>query len=622
MLSSNSSSLFMMPLSHLRQVDKKYPTDEMVGVRVCLLLISSHIQISSADNAQAVIERTRTTFLPQPLPSSEGETVMSSPHQPLAHSEIGVAALPSSPPGAGNSSSAGDTAGNFASGGDGAEFTSAEVGSPKEACIDQEALRRRLQVQSVRTMLSFCQPKLAAKEMKVAILQAVSSGDQLQLSQICLKSQVRHMQCQPQKALKVLNARTAIPEAAPLAHNCAITRRDVPSQDVWFYNNLAVVNWRSEKPALALSHFDKAINTFVKEQSKKAADGQVPSLYNNCAKVNATLCYNMGCSMLHFNTLPMVLAAFDLFIETLQLYPKNPRLWLHLAECCIAVHHWKRKELEDAAPAGVKKLGNGMLSKLLLIPPPSRCSSWNSCGEAPSDSAFPEPKLPFGRLCLQNALKLLPTSSRDLDELEKQRQLFPALPSLPMRPDEVRRVKCAVLCCAAYTDLCLDDHQGALTHASALISLVTSSPATSSTPAAIHFRYLGHLYAAEALVFMNKISPAVKHLEQGWSSDVISSIYDGTLLYDFEEELLANSNLDPHQLVIKYNLSVTFALREDFDKALTSMKEIWDNMRRQPPRVVMLAIYLNLKKGHLEKAQQLALEHLQTVDPKKYNASM
>lgn len=47
------------------------------------------------------------------------------------------------------------------------------------------------------------------------------------------------------------------------------------------------------------------------------------------------LLYNAGIQLLHAGR---PLAAFDCLIETVQVYSMNPRLWLRLAECCIAAN--------------------------------------------------------------------------------------------------------------------------------------------------------------------------------------------------------------------------------------------------------------------------------------------
>lgn len=47
------------------------------------------------------------------------------------------------------------------------------------------------------------------------------------------------------------------------------------------------------------------------------------------------LLYNCGIQLLHIGR---PLAAFECLIEAVQVYHSNPRLWLRLAECCIAAN--------------------------------------------------------------------------------------------------------------------------------------------------------------------------------------------------------------------------------------------------------------------------------------------
>lgn len=47
------------------------------------------------------------------------------------------------------------------------------------------------------------------------------------------------------------------------------------------------------------------------------------------------LLYNCGIQLLHVGR---PLAAFECLMEAVQVYHSNPRLWLRLAECCIAAN--------------------------------------------------------------------------------------------------------------------------------------------------------------------------------------------------------------------------------------------------------------------------------------------
>lgn len=58
-------------------------------------------------------------------------------------------------------------------------------------------------------------------------------------------------------------------------------------------------------------------------------------LYQLSSNVQPELYYNLGVTLLHMNKPDK---AFDFLLEVLQVHSMNPRLWLRLAECCIAVH--------------------------------------------------------------------------------------------------------------------------------------------------------------------------------------------------------------------------------------------------------------------------------------------
>ncbi|KAF2361171.1 Tetratricopeptide-like helical domain [Trinorchestia longiramus] len=111
------------------------------------------------------------------------------------------------------------------------------------------------------------------------------------------------------------------------------------------------------------------------------------------------------------------------------------------------------------------------------------------------------------------------------------------------------------------------------------------------------------------------MSAAVKHLEQAWGSEAKDTANDAKLTEYFDGEYLGKNNIDPHQLILKYNLSVVYALRQDFEKAQVSLDQVWNSFKKIPPRVAMVAIYLHLRQGNAKRAQDLALKHLSLLDP-------
>lgn len=80
---------------------------------------------------------------------------------------------------------------------------------------------------------------------------------------------------------------------------------------------------------------------------------------------------------------------------------------------------------------------------------------------------------------------------------------------------EALNLKISVLAASAYVCLCLGDYVIALEHAKALLN-------TNKLPGA--YRMLGNLYAAESLIFMDKISEAIEYLKPENIQDLSTSV--------------------------------------------------------------------------------------------------
>mgnify|MGYP006989416986 FL=1 len=75
----------------------------------------------------------------------------------------------------------------------------------------------------------------------------------------------------------------------------------------------------------------------------------------------------------------------------------------------------------------------------------------------------------------------------------------------------MKNLRCSVLAAAAYVTLCLGDHIIALDYAQELLQQKPLS--------GVH-KMLGHLYAAEACIFIDKISEALEHLNPELITDL------------------------------------------------------------------------------------------------------
>ncbi|PIK61951.1 putative CCR4-NOT transcription complex subunit 10 [Apostichopus japonicus] len=254
------------------------------------------------------------------------------------------------------------------------------------------------------------------------------------------------------------------------------------------------------------------------------------------------LLYNAGIQLLHAGR---PLAAFDSLIETVQVYSTNPRLWLRLAECCIAAHQGTpgpesvSKGIPDANRHGIVKsvIGSGPHRRVVINQGVTEKKYSNEVKSA----AIPVASLEFGSLCLCNALSLLPSKitlpadsfsstslSSDPSDVSDSSSTSTgaktttplmgtsgAPPGPPLKAHEILNLRCSVLACSSYVSLVLGDNVVALQHAKDLLAI----PGLAGS-----LKFLGHLYAAEALVHLNRITDALQHLSADNAHDV-SVIY-------------------------------------------------------------------------------------------------
>lgn len=102
--------------------------------------------------------------------------------------------------------------------------------------------------------------------------------------------------------------------------------------DTLIANNMGLIHFHVRHYAMAARFFQHAI-TFDQDAFK--ALGNDPPLYSMNAYRQPEILYNLGIALLH---LQRPQDAFDCLIVTAQIYTKNPRLWLRLAEACIMTH--------------------------------------------------------------------------------------------------------------------------------------------------------------------------------------------------------------------------------------------------------------------------------------------
>ncbi|GAB5576981.1 CCR4-NOT transcription complex subunit 10 isoform X8 [Prionailurus iriomotensis] len=347
------------------------------------------------------------------------------------------------------------------------------------------------------------------------------------------------------------------------------------------------------------------------------------------------LLYNCGIQLLHIGR---PLAAFECLIEAVQVYHANPRLWLRLAECCIAANKGTAEQETKGLPSkkGIVQsiVGQGYHRKIVLASQSIQNTVYND-GQS---SAIPVASMEFAAICLRNALLLLPEEQQDPKQENGSKnsnqlggntessesgetcsskshdgdKFIPAPPSSPLRKQELENLKlCSILACSAYVALALGDNLMALNHADKLLQ----QPKLSGS-----LKFLGHLYAAEALISLDRISDAITHLNPENVTDVslgISSNEQDQGSDKGENEAMESSgkrapqcypsSVTSARTVMLFNLGSAYCLRSEYDKARKCLHQAASMIhpKEVPPEAILLAVYLELQNGNTQLALQI-----------------
>ncbi|XP_030249942.1 CCR4-NOT transcription complex subunit 10 isoform X3 [Sparus aurata] len=346
------------------------------------------------------------------------------------------------------------------------------------------------------------------------------------------------------------------------------------------------------------------------------------------------LLYNCGIQLLHIGR---PLAAFECLMEAVQVYHSNPRLWLRLAECCISANKGGSEQESKGLPCkkGIVQsiVGQGYHRKIVLASQPTQ----NTIYSEGQSAAIPVASMEFAAICLRNALLLLPehqqqdtktetgsksssqsgsteSGSENSDACSGKGQeadkFLSAAPSSPLRKQEVENLRCSILACSAYVALALGDNLMALNHAEKLLH---------QTKVSGSLKFLGHLYAAEALISLDRISDAIAHLNPENVSDVSMGVLtseqdQGSEKGDEPVEspgkqtpMCYPSSVTSARAMMLFNLGSAYCLRSEYEKARKCLHQAASmvNTKEIPPEAILLGVYLELQNGNTQLALQI-----------------
>ncbi|XP_062912800.1 CCR4-NOT transcription complex subunit 10 isoform X4 [Mobula hypostoma] len=498
-----------------------------------------------------------------------------------------------------------------------------------DAGVMVEAAKSKIHQCKVRAYVQMKSLKACKREIKSVMNTAGNSAPSL-----FLKSNFEYLRGNYRKAVKLLNSANITDHPGFLSTGECIR--------CMFWNNLGCIHFAMGKHNLGIFYFKKALQEndvacvrltgSSTDHGKKFSGRPMSSLLTN---KRYELLHNCGIQLLHIGR---PLAAFECLMEAVQVYHSNPRLWLRLAECCIAANKGTSEQETRGLPSkkGIVQsiLGQGYHRKIVLASQSMQNTVYND-GQS---SAIPVASMEFAAICLRNALLLLPEDQQEMKKdnglrnfnqsgssetnnesgetcsgkpHEGEKYLVPGPPSSPSRKQELDNLRCSILAGSAYVALALGDNLMALNHAENLLQ----QPKLSGS-----LKFLGHLYAAESLISLDRISDAITHLNPENVTDVflgVSSNEQDQGSDRGENEQMESSgkqilqcypnSVTSARAMMLFNLGSAYCLRSEYDKARKCLHQAASMIspKEIPPEGILLAVYLELQNGNTQLALQI-----------------
>ena len=143
----------------------------------------------------------------------------------------------------------------------------------------------------------------------------------------------------------------------------------VPDIEPLVLNNMGCIQHSMQNYNAALWYLSRALKTSdsisLARMTSGDGKGQVPIATFSTDRRSHIL-FNTGMQLL-FSGKPII--AFQCFNEASQLFYDHPRLWLRMAECCVAKHLLTEREKAEASsgdPLVTGSVGRGRRRKILL----------------------------------------------------------------------------------------------------------------------------------------------------------------------------------------------------------------------------------------------------------------
>ncbi|CAF0738487.1 unnamed protein product [Brachionus calyciflorus] len=203
-------------------------------------------------------------------------------------------------------------------------------------------------------------------------------------------------------------------------------------------------------------------------------------------------------------------------------------------------------------------------------------------------------------------------------------------PSKPINLAELQNLRCSILISLSYVSLCLRDYSSTVNYCKVLLS--KDDKLNLKYPISRGNRLLAHSYLAEALLYLDKISDSIEHLNINAKLETendmsfiptVASENDPNDINDSFKNSVEN-NFRNHQAewfpkdistiraISYYNLSVAHAIRGESEtsyKHFNTSVQIFDKHKKHPAHAFLMKMYLDLLDGNRQSLQMVLKDH-------------
>ena len=451
---------------------------------------------------------------------------------------------------------------------------------------DLARLRFNIRLYSAKLQLILSNTTEARKEIKSAlevyekeVKPHLSSNDEQTAPALVLKANMEYLRGNFKKCVKLLNVAMSNGSLSKAVH----------------LNNMACLSYRFKKQAASTMYLAQSL-ALVNKLSNNSNIKERMQRFDTL--------YNVGLQLLSSgNRLDL---ALDCFFHSAQKFHARPRLWIHMAECCIQSHHKSlAKQSEDrltssshdatlasetltnefqndfvAAIAGGTRAGGQEwvhpCRRILLPIENEDLLGFSGEDDTSIKKKGPTISLKYAMMCLKNALALTggldkfayaESGESDANENSQENRRREDTSNFV----ELRHV---ILLSSSYCALCLNHPLKALEFAQHLLHARKDSKA--------RHRYFAHTYAAEALCLMDESKEALNHAMKAV-----------TEFQKAQGESTQRDSAESHEL----------------EHAKFSLKSELENETARSALCVNLAI-LRLQEGHVELAESSLMKAL------------